>query len=79
MHASFPVRVQFDATWSREAWFEKARTPEDSGYDVVLTPDHLDLNAPPPLLGLPLVAEATNRLRVGTLVCNNVWTGWRKR
>lgn len=67
----FRFGVQLGAAWSRRAWFDKARVAEDLGYDVVLTADHLDPDAPPPFLGLPLVAEATSRLRVGTFVCNN--------
>jgi probable F420-dependent oxidoreductase len=47
-----------------------ARKAEDLGFDVLTTADHLgDLLAPfPPLV---VAAEATTRLKVGTLVINN--------
>ncbi|AYY13577.1 TIGR03621 family F420-dependent LLM class oxidoreductase [Actinobacteria bacterium YIM 96077] len=45
------------------------RTAEDIGYDVVLGTDHL--NSSSPFLPLAVAADATERLRVGTLTTNN--------
>lgn len=47
---------------------QKCRQAEDLGYDTVFAPDHLGIPAPFPLL--VAAAEATERLRVGTLVLN---------
>lgn len=53
---------------SRAAFVEKCRRAEEHGYDAVFTADHLGAPAPfPPLVA---AAEATDRLRVGTLVLN---------
>jgi probable F420-dependent oxidoreductase len=56
---------------SRSEWQERARRIEALGYDVLLTADHLDDDAFPPLLPLVSVADVTERLRVGTYVVNN--------
>src|SRR5215475_12690281 len=53
---------------SREAFVAKCREAEEYGYDTVFAADHLGLPAPFPLL--VAAAEATRRLRVGTLVLN---------
>lgn len=47
------------------------RRAEALGYDILLTADHVTPGTPPPLLPLVTVAEATERLRVGTFVLNN--------
>lgn len=52
------------------AWKALARKAEDLGFDILLTADHL-LELFPPLTGLAMAADATKRLRVGTLVLNN--------
>src|SRR5688572_2913706 len=56
---------------SREEWKTKARKAEDLGFDAFSVPDHLMDGVFPPLAGLCTAAEATSRLRVGTLVLNN--------
>jgi probable F420-dependent oxidoreductase len=56
---------------SRAEWKAKARKAEDLGFDVLTMPDHLIDGAFPPLIALCTAAEATSRLRVGTLVLNN--------
>lgn len=53
---------------SREAFVAECREAEDYGYDTVFAADHLGIPAPFPLL--VAAAEATQRLRVGTLVLN---------
>jgi probable F420-dependent oxidoreductase len=56
---------------SREEWREKARRAESAGFDTLLVADHLVDGMFPPLTPLLTAAEATERLRVGTLVVNN--------
>jgi len=53
---------------SREAFVAECREAEEFGYDTVFAADHLGIPAPFPLL--VAAAEATRRLRVGTLVLN---------
>jgi probable F420-dependent oxidoreductase len=53
---------------TREAFIAECRQGEEYGYDTVFAADHLGLPAPFPLL--ITAAEATRRLRVGTLVLN---------
>jgi probable F420-dependent oxidoreductase len=52
-------------------WRDKARQAESAGFDVLMVPDHLVDGMLPPLIPLITAAEATDRLRVGTLVLNN--------
>jgi probable F420-dependent oxidoreductase len=55
---------------SRAHWADKARRIEDLGYATFLVPDHLaGLLAPMP--ALIAAAQATKRLRIGTMVLNN--------
>ncbi|TWV46044.1 LLM class F420-dependent oxidoreductase [Streptomyces misionensis] len=49
-------------------WRAKCRRAEELGYDVILVPDHLGWVAPFP--ALVAAAQATERVRVGTLVLN---------
>jgi probable F420-dependent oxidoreductase len=53
---------------SRRAFVDECREAEQYGYDTVFAADHLGMPAPFPLL--VAAAEATYRLRVGTLVLN---------
>lgn len=53
---------------SRTELRQKCRRAEEFGYDTVFAPDHVGILAPFPLL--VAAAEATERLRVGTLVLN---------
>jgi probable F420-dependent oxidoreductase len=53
---------------SRQAFVDECREAEGYGYDTVFSADHLGIPAPFPLL--IAAAEATQRLRVGTLVLN---------
>jgi probable F420-dependent oxidoreductase len=52
-------------------WRRKARRAEAAGFDTVLIADHLVDGMLSPLAPLVAAAEATDRLRVGTLVLNN--------
>jgi probable F420-dependent oxidoreductase len=56
---------------SRSEWREKAQRIEALGFDTMLTADHLADGMFPPLTALLAAADATTRLRVGTLVINN--------
>lgn len=56
---------------SRQEWVDKVRRAEELGYDVVSVSDHLGMPAPIPTL--LLAAEATERIRIGTLVFNTTF------
>ena len=56
---------------SREEWRAKARRAEAAGYDTMLIADHLVDGMFSSLAALVSAAEATDRIRVGTLVLNN--------
>jgi probable F420-dependent oxidoreductase len=56
---------------SRDEWRDKARRAEAAGFDTMLVADHLTDGMFPPLTALVAAAEATGRLRLGTLVVNN--------
>ncbi|MER6945428.1 TIGR03621 family F420-dependent LLM class oxidoreductase [Nonomuraea sp. NPDC000554] len=56
---------------SGKAWAAKARQLEESGFDVLLVPDHLVGPRFAPVASLAAAACATSRLRVGTLVFAN--------
>jgi probable F420-dependent oxidoreductase len=53
---------------TRQAFADECREAEGYGYDTVFAADHIGIPAPFPLL--VAAAEATERLRVGTLVLN---------
>src|SRR6266540_6393238 len=53
---------------SRARFVEYCRAAERYGYDLVFTTDHL--GSPSPFPPLVAAADATQRLRVGTLVLN---------
>src|SRR5262245_2135192 len=68
-----PFRFGVISTGSPDApaWREKARRAEALGYSSLLVPDHFQAQWGP-LVALAIAAEATERLRVGTLVlCND--------
>jgi probable F420-dependent oxidoreductase len=66
----FRFGVSSASTTDRADWVEKARRVEDLGYDVLSLSDHL-LEVLQPFVAMTIAAEATSRLRVGTLVLNN--------
>ncbi|MBO0823871.1 MAG: TIGR03621 family F420-dependent LLM class oxidoreductase [Actinobacteria bacterium] len=53
---------------SREKFVAECREAEEYGYDTIFAADHLGIPAPFPVL--VAAAEATRRMRVGTLVLN---------
>lgn len=55
----------------RKAWMDKCRRAEELGYGTVAVPDHLGM--PSPFPALVLAAEATSRVRLGTLVVNSAF------
>ncbi|GII05038.1 TIGR03621 family F420-dependent LLM class oxidoreductase [Planobispora takensis] len=59
-----------EAASGRE-WARKARRLEESGFDVLLVPDHLVGSRFAPVAAMTAAACATGRLRVGTLVFAN--------
>ncbi|WP_395103629.1 TIGR03621 family F420-dependent LLM class oxidoreductase [Actinomadura sp. SCN-SB] len=56
---------------TRKAWIDKARRLEDTGFDVMLVPDHIVGPRFGPLTAMMAAADATTRLRVGTMVLAN--------
>ena len=56
---------------SRDEWRNKARQAEAAGFDTLLIADHLVDGMFSSLAALVAAAEATERIRVGTLVLNN--------
>ncbi|MGH9060111.1 MAG: TIGR03621 family F420-dependent LLM class oxidoreductase [Acidimicrobiales bacterium] len=55
----------------RDGWRATARRAEAAGFDTLLMADHLADGMLTPLTALAVAAEATTRIRVGTLVLNN--------
>jgi probable F420-dependent oxidoreductase len=66
----FRFGVSIATATDRRNWQAKARRTESMGFDVFLVADHL-AELFPPLAALCSAADATERLRVGTLVVNN--------
>ena len=65
----FRFSLQVPRAASRREWVDLARRAEDTGFDMLVTADHLGGLAP--LVPLAAAAEATERLRIGTMVLNN--------
>lgn len=66
----FRFGLQVAQAESRRAWKEQARRAEDVGFDTVVIGDHIE-QALSPMVALATMAEATEKLRVGTLTLNN--------
>ena len=66
----FRFAVQLSKSSSPEGWRDLARAAEDLGYSTLFIPDHFD-DQYGPLVALTVAAEATTRLRVGSLVFGN--------
>lgn len=66
----FRFGVQTSQAPSREAWIEKARKIEDLGFSSLFLPDHFGEQLSP-IPALMSAADATTRLRVGSLVLDN--------
>ncbi|GAA3953184.1 TIGR03621 family F420-dependent LLM class oxidoreductase [Actinomadura viridis] len=56
---------------TRREWVAKARRLEDAGFDVMLVPDHIVGPRFGPIAAMMAAADATTRLRVGTMVAAN--------
>lgn len=69
-HRSFRFGVSVHGVRSRKEWTELARQVEDLGYSTLLMPDHLGEQLSP-IPALVAAADATSRLRVGSLVFDN--------
>jgi hypothetical protein len=68
---AFRFGVSIWGASSRAAWRDKAGRAEAAGFDVLLVADHLVDEMLPPFAAMTAAAEATEHLRVGTLVLNN--------
>jgi probable F420-dependent oxidoreductase len=66
----FRFAVQTSMTPDGKQWRERARRIEALGYSTLYIPDHFGEQFGP-LVALTVAAEATERLRVGTLVLDN--------
>lgn len=66
----FRFAVQLSKSSSPEGWRDLARSVENLGYSTLFIPDHFD-DQYGPLVALTVAAEATSRLRVGSLVFGN--------
>jgi probable F420-dependent oxidoreductase len=66
----FRFGVQLASAADGPAWRSLVRRIEELGYSSVLLPDHFD-DQLAPMVALAVAAEATTRLRVGTLVLGN--------
>lgn len=66
----FRFGVQAHRARSAAEWRERARRIESMGFDALYIPDHFD-NQFAPFAALTSAAEATKRLRIGTLVLDN--------
>src|SRR5689334_4440302 len=62
--------VQEHHIGSAAEWRERARAYESMGYEAMYLPDHFD-RQPGPVAALMAAADATTRLRVGSLVFDN--------
>jgi probable F420-dependent oxidoreductase len=67
----FRFGVQTGGATSARAWKEKARKIEALGYSTLYMPDHFIDTPYAPMVGIAMAAEATESLRVGTLVLGN--------
>ena len=66
----FRFAVQEHHIGTAADWRERARAYESMGYEAMYLPDHFD-GQPGPIAALMAAADATTRLRVGSLVFDN--------
>jgi len=66
----FRFGVQLSSAGSPGEWRDRARQLEDLGYSTLFIPDHFD-DQWAPIAALTVAAEATERLKVGSLVFDN--------
>jgi probable F420-dependent oxidoreductase len=67
----FRFGVQSGGATSAQEWREKARKIEGLGYSTLFMPDHFIDTPFAPMVGIAMAAEATESLRVATLVLGN--------
>jgi probable F420-dependent oxidoreductase len=67
---AFRFGVQLWTAPSRSAWRDKVKNAEGLGYDVIVVADHLGEGVAP-LQALTAAADASTKLRLGTLVLDN--------
>ncbi len=67
----FRFGVQLGGATSGVEWRERARQIESLGYSTLYMPDHFVDTELAPMVGIAAAAEATETLRVGTLVLGN--------
>jgi probable F420-dependent oxidoreductase len=69
---SRPFRFSLQAAQaeSRREWVELVKRTDDSGFDMIVTGDHLE-RCLAPLIPLATAAEISDRLRLGIMVLNN--------
>jgi probable F420-dependent oxidoreductase len=67
----FRFGVQTSGAGSRREWQDKARKIEALGYSTLYMPDHFLDTVHAPMVGIAMAAEATDSLRIGTLVLGN--------
>jgi probable F420-dependent oxidoreductase len=70
MTRPFRFGVQLWTAPSRASWRDKVRKVEDLGYDTLVVADHIG-DGVAPLQGLTAAADASGKLRLGTLVLDN--------
>ncbi len=66
-HRPFRFGVSVNRVRSKEEWVATARKAESLGYSTLLMPDHLG-NQLAPFAALMAAAEATQKIRIGSLV-----------
>jgi probable F420-dependent oxidoreductase len=66
----FRFGVQLSSAGSPKQWRDRARQLEDLGYSTLFIPDHFD-DQWAPIAALTAAAEATEQLKVGSLVFDN--------
>lgn len=67
----FRFGVQLAHAGSAKEWRETARKAEDLGYSTLAMPDHFVNEELAPMVAMSIAAEATEGLRVGSLVFDN--------
>jgi probable F420-dependent oxidoreductase len=66
----FRFSLQVAQAASRREWVELVKRTDDSGFDMIVTADHLE-QCLAPLIPLATTAEVSDRLRLGIMVLNN--------
>jgi probable F420-dependent oxidoreductase len=66
----FRFSLQAAQAGSRREWVELVKRAEGSGFDMIVTGDHLE-GCLAPLIPLATAAEVSDRLRLGIMVLNN--------